>query len=84
MDYKKQLEATLEYAVEYRSFSKLNMAENADIVCAYGLGRFFQEAFLQWDFLNKMHVNMVCDSDEKNGERSLKVLGVFLQRNFLK
>lgn len=50
MDYKKQLEATLEYAVEYRSFSKLNMAENADIVCAYGLGRFFQEAFLQWDF----------------------------------
>ncbi len=65
MDYKKQLEAALEYAVEYRSFSKLNMAENADIVCVYGLGRFFQEAFLQWDFLNKMHVNMVCDSDEK-------------------
>lgn len=64
MGYEQQLESAVEYAVEYGSFSKLNIAENADIVCAYGVGRFFKEAFLQWDFLNKMHVNMVCDSDE--------------------
>ncbi|MCM1232505.1 MAG: FkbM family methyltransferase [Ruminococcus flavefaciens] len=65
MDYRKQLEEAIEYAVESGSFSKLNLAEQADVVCAYGTGRFFQEAFEQWDFLNRMHVSMVCDSDEK-------------------
>lgn len=45
MDYKEQLEGAINYAYENGSFSKMNFSEKVDIVCAYGLGRFFDEAF---------------------------------------
>ena len=64
MDYKKQLDAAVSYAAETGSYSKLKLAESMDIVCAYGAGRYFKEAFSQWDFKNKMHINLLCDSDE--------------------
>lgn len=63
MKYEEQLQKAIDYALENGSFSKINLAESADIVCAYGLGRYFGEAFSQWGFREKMHVNTLCDSD---------------------
>ena len=40
------------------------MAEKADIVCAWGVGKFFEDAFEKWDFRNIMHVNLLCDSNK--------------------
>lgn len=69
MNYKQQLKRALEYAEKNGSFSKLNMAENADEVCVYGLGKFFDEAFIQWNFMNQMQVSLLCDSNpEKWGK----------------
>lgn len=64
MNYEEQLKNAIDYAVKSGGFSKMNLAESSDIVCAYGLGRFFNEAFLQWEFKEKMHVNILCDSDK--------------------
>lgn len=64
MNYREQLKKAIDYAEEKGSFSKISMAENADIVCAWGLGKYFEEAFEKWDFKNIMHVNLLCDSEE--------------------
>lgn len=45
MKYEEQPQKAIDYALENGSLSKINLAEKADIVCAYGLGRFFREAF---------------------------------------
>lgn len=79
MDYQKQLDAAVSYAAETGSFSKLKLAESMDIVCAYGIGRFFKEAFSQWDFKNKMHVNLLCDSD-KNKRGGIRRAAVYFSR----
>ena len=42
MDHKERLKRAVEYAKKEGSFSKINMAEKADIVCAWGVGKFFQ------------------------------------------
>ena len=45
MDHKERLKRAVEYAKKEGSFSKINMAEKADIVCAWGVGKFFEDAF---------------------------------------
>ena len=45
MNYIEQLKMAIDYAKEKGSFSKINMAESADIVCAWGIGKYFEDAF---------------------------------------
>ena len=45
MDHKERLKRAVEYAKKEGSFSKINMAEKADIVCAWGVVKCFEHAF---------------------------------------
>lgn len=77
VDYKKQLIKAFEYAVKTGSFDKRNIIENADNVCVYGLGKYFEEAFEKQDVKNKFHVNLLCDGNEKKLKEVEKRKGYF-------
>lgn len=64
MRYKRQLQNAINYALEEESYNKEKWAENVDIVCAWGTGRFFSEAFEQWKFQSRLRVNLLCDSNK--------------------
>jgi len=46
MDKNKEiLEKSITYAKEHKTFNKLAMIEQAENVCVFGLGKYFDEAF---------------------------------------
>lgn len=67
--YRLLLENALQYAVEHGSWSKQLLTAKADVVCAYGLGKYFRDAFYQWHFRDVYHVNYCCDRDIEHGKR---------------
>lgn len=75
-EYQQQLNDILTYASEHGSWSKKLLCKNADIVCAYGLGKYFEDAFVQWNFQKQFHVNFCSDKNKEHGLRIAKKYGV--------
>lgn len=64
MNDRQQLQKAIEYAVETGSFDKRNVIDNAKHVCVYGLGKFFEEAFLPWGIPEKFKIDYFCDKNK--------------------
>ena len=73
---KKLLEEVLSYAKDRGSWSKELLTKNADIVCAYGTGRYFEDAFIQWGFKNHFNVKYCCDRNADHGREIAKKYGI--------
>ena len=46
-DMEEILQKAFQYAVHRKSFTKLSLLKQAENVCVYGLGRYFEEAFFR-------------------------------------
>lgn len=63
MDLENQLEQAVAYAVQSGSFHKMNLIEQARHVCVYGLGKYFEDAFIKQGVRMRFHVDILCDRD---------------------
>jgi len=63
--YKKQLIQALDYAGQTGSFNKRNIIENAENVCIYGLGTYFEAAFIRHNVRERFKVTMLCDNNRQ-------------------
>lgn len=61
--YEKQLDRAIEYAAAHRSYNLLNVIEQAEPVCVFGLGTYFREAFRVKKVKERFHVTLLCDND---------------------
>lgn len=72
MQQKNNLEEVLHeafcYAAERKSFTKMSLLKQADHVCVYGLGRYFEEAFFRQNVQERFLVSLLCDKNEKRLE----------------
>lgn len=67
-DEKNTLSLAFDSAVEKKSFNKAHIALRARNVCVFGLGRYFDEAFLRQNVRERFHVNILCDNNRKRLE----------------
>ena len=74
--YKTHLKNILQYATDNNSWSKQLLTKNADIVCAYGLGKYFSDAFTQWKFKSMFNVSYCSDKDEEHGKKIANANGL--------
>lgn len=63
MELERQLEAAIEYASETGSFHRMNLVEKAEHVCVYGLGKYFEDAFIQQEVRRRFQVDLLCDGN---------------------
>lgn len=63
MENIEQLEQAFAYAAVSGSFHKMNLVEQAEHVCVYGLGTYFEEAFLRQNVRERFRVDFVCDAN---------------------
>ncbi len=63
MDNRENLIKAIDHALKTGDFSKQNICKKHKYVCAFGVGRFFEEAFLQWEFQKNFQVNLLCDNN---------------------
>lgn len=75
-DYRQLLENIIISAKNNGSWSKKLLCKNADIVCAYGTGKYFEDAFVQWNFQKQFHVNACSDKNKEHGMKIAKKYGV--------
>ncbi len=59
------LQNAFQYAVKRKSFTKIKLLKQAEHVCVYGLGRYFQEAFFQQHVKERFGVDLLCDKSEQ-------------------
>lgn len=71
MTLEQQLEKAVSYAEETGSFHKMNLIEKAEHVCVYGLGKYFEDAFIIQNVKERFHVDLLCDG---NYEKVRKVV----------
>lgn len=64
-DMEEILQKAFEYAVHRKSFTKLSLLKQADNVCVYGLGRYFEEAFFRQHVRERFGVKFLCDKNEQ-------------------
>ena len=62
------LQKAFQYAVRRKSFTKISLLKQADNVCVYGLGRYFEEAFFRQNVRERFGINCLCDKNEKRLE----------------
>ncbi len=58
-----KLKHAFAYAMKRQSFSKVQIVKNAKNVCVFGLGRYFEEAFLKQGVRNRFGVRYLCDNN---------------------
>ncbi len=58
-----KLKYAFAYAMERQSFSKVQIVKNAANVCVFGLGRYFEEAFLKQNVKERFGVQYLCDNN---------------------
>jgi FkbM family methyltransferase len=63
MTRKEQLEHALDYAAQTGSFHRRNLVEQADHVCVYGLGKYFEDAFIRQNVRERFRVDLLCDGN---------------------
>lgn len=82
--YKEQLARVLDYGVSHDTWSKKLLTYSADIVCAYGVGKYFEDAFEKFNFRENFNVNFCCDRNIERGKRIAQQYNLsFLQINEL-
>ena len=59
----KKLDDAFDYAMENKVFSKTTIVKNAKSVCIYGLGKYFDEAFLRQNIGERFGVTHLCDGN---------------------
>ena len=62
-EYRDALKQAFLYAKENKSFSKTSIVQNADNVCVFGLGKYFEDAFIRQDIQRRFKVNYLCDNN---------------------
>ena len=62
------LETAFNYATTHGTFSKTRIVANAKNVCIYGLGKYFDEAFLRQNIGERFHVTHLCDGSAARRE----------------
>lgn len=62
------LQKAFQYAVHRKSFTKMSLLKQAENVCVYGLGRYFEEAFFKQNVRERFHVNYLCDKNDSRLE----------------
>ena len=67
--FKEQLVEMLDYAALTGCFNKINMIKQADNVCVFGLGKYFNDSFVKKRMKENYGVNILCDNNpEKWGQ----------------
>lgn len=62
------LKKAFSYAVKRKSFTKMSLIKQAENVCVYGLGRYFEEAFFRQRVMERFSVGYLCDKNERRLE----------------
>jgi len=66
---KEILKQSIDYAITHSSFNKALLVTQAENVCVFGLGKFFQDVFVSKNMKEKYKVNLLSDNDpEKWGK----------------
>ncbi len=60
---REKLEDAFDYAMENKVFSKTSIVKKANAVCIYGLGKYFDEAFLRQNIGARFGVTHLCDGN---------------------
>lgn len=63
VEKRKQLIQALDFAGRTGSFCKRNVIENAENVCVFGLGKYFEDAFIRQNVRERFRVTMLCDNN---------------------
>lgn len=71
MELREQLKEAIEYATETGSFHKRNLIEKAEHVCVYGLGKYFEDAFIRQHVKERFAVDFLCDSNFEKVEMTI-------------
>lgn len=66
------LQKAFQYAVHRKSFTKMDLLKQAENVCVYGLGRYFEEAFFQQNVRERFCVKYLCDKNDHRLEELSK------------
>lgn len=72
MELREQLKETIAYAAETGSFHKQNLIEKAEHVCVYGLGKYFEDAFIRQRVKERFRVDLLCDSNFEKVEATIR------------
>ena len=75
-EHKIHLCKILDYAQESGSWNKKILTNDADVVCAYGLGQYFEDSFELWNFKKKFNVKYCCDRKADVGKEISKKYGL--------
>lgn len=60
--YREELVQAIDYAIETGSFNKKKWVNSFENVCVFGLGKYFDEAFIQQNVQERYHVNFLSDN----------------------
>lgn len=63
-DYIRQLKESIDFALQMGSFNHCNIIENTKNVCVFGLGKYFEEAFVQQKVAERFKVTILCDNNK--------------------
>ena len=74
--YREKLEKAFYYAVSRNSFRKTDLINQADNVCLFGLGKYFDDAFIKQNVQKRFNIEYLCDNDSQKLE-TLKNSGVY-------
>lgn len=61
--YAERLKEAFSYADNHKSFNKKKLIENAKHVCVFGLGKYFEDAFVRQNVRARYNVDLLCDND---------------------
>ena len=64
----------IEYALENNNFNKLNLIEQAENVCVFGLGKYFDEAFVSKGVKKRYKVNLLSDNNPEKWGKTIQGL----------
>lgn len=68
--WKNHLMDAFEYAKNNKTFTKVDIVQNAKNVCVFGLGKYFEDAFERQNIQERFRVKYLCDN---NHERMLQL-----------
>lgn len=57
-----RLKRAFSFALEKNSFSKTSIVKQANEICVYGLGKYFEDAFIRQDIRERFGVTHLCDA----------------------
>lgn len=65
---RQQLMDSFEYAIKHHTFTKTDIVKHAKNVCVYGLGKYFEDAFVRQNIQQRFGVNYLCDGNPERLE----------------